>query len=84
MASQIVSVHSVSDLARRTRALIAKAQKNQEPIVITQRGREVAALLPIELYRELTARTPPRIRSPLLSRREDAGRFQVAMTMADG
>jgi prevent-host-death family protein len=83
MAIRIPSIHPISDLARDARGLVAKARERQEPVVITQRGREVAVLLPIEVYRELEARSRPRIVSPRLAKPEDARRFEMKMTVVD-
>ena len=43
---RIPEIRPISDLARDARALVARARERQEPIVITQRGRDVAVLLP--------------------------------------
>ena len=84
---RIPAIKSITDLAREAKLLVAQARESQEPIVITQRGREVAVLLPIELYRQLQeARTyhimspqggrTYRIMSPRLVNREDAALFK--------
>jgi prevent-host-death family protein len=78
---RIPLIHPISDLARDARALVVKMRERQEPIVITQRGREVAVLLPVELYRELESRAQPRIVSPRLARPEDARRFEMTMSV---
>ena len=83
MPIRIPAIHPISDLARDARGLIAKMADRHEPIVITQRGREVAVLLPVDLYRELEAHAQPRIVSPRLARPEDAPRFEMTMTIAD-
>ena len=83
MAIRIPFIHPLSELARDARALVAKARERNEPVVITQRGREVAVLLPVELYRELEARAQPRVPSPRLARPEDASRFSMTMTVSN-
>jgi prevent-host-death family protein len=83
MSIRIPLIHPISDLARDARALVAKVQERQEPVVITQRGPEVAVLLPVEVYRELEARSRPRIASPRLVKPEDTRRFEMTMTVVD-
>lgn len=78
---RIPSIHPISDLARDARELIARARSSHEPLVITQRGREVAVLLSVELYRELLLRAAPRLSTPRLARVEDAARCDMAMTV---
>jgi prevent-host-death family protein len=73
-------IRTVSDLARDVRALIERARQRQEPVIITQRGRDVAVFLPIELYRSLEERRVPRIVSPHLVHPEDAAKFRMEMT----
>jgi PHD/YefM family antitoxin component YafN of YafNO toxin-antitoxin module len=51
--------------------------------VITQRGREAAVLVPIELYREMERRAAVRIPSVRLVGPEDAARFQMELTIID-
>ncbi|MCL5961778.1 MAG: type II toxin-antitoxin system Phd/YefM family antitoxin [Chloroflexi bacterium] len=65
MAIRIPEIHPISDLARDARSLVERARRRQEPIVIAQRGREVAVLVPIELYRK---------------RRFDWAKFRMEMT----
>jgi prevent-host-death family protein len=67
----------VSDLARDARGLVARARERQEPIVITQRGREVAVLVPIEMYREMQSKRAARIASPRLVNPADAIAFRM-------
>jgi len=69
---------------RDARAVISEARSKHEPVVITQRGREVAVLLPVELYRELESRGPSRTMSPRLARPEDAKRFTMTVTVDRG
>ena len=52
MAVRIPEIHPITDLARDARALVERVRQRREPIVITQRGREVAVLVPVELYRK--------------------------------
>lgn len=74
-------IRPISDLARDAKAIVERARERQEPIVITQRGRDVAILLPIELYREMERKMPRRIASPRLVHPEDAKRLKVHMTI---
>lgn len=77
MAPQIPEIHPITDLARDARALVETARARKEPIVITQRAREVAVLVPIELYREMQSRLTAKIASPRLVHPRDAARFHV-------
>ena len=77
----IPEICPISDLARDAKALVERARQRHEPIVITQRGRDVAILLSIELYREMEQRRPYRIASPRLVHPEDAKRLQVHMSI---
>ena len=79
MEMRIPTIRSITDLAREAKGLVAEARKNQEPIVITQRGHDVAVLLPMELYRRLEANSRPSL-SPRLAHPEDAVRFTMNMT----
>ncbi|MGH7862520.1 MAG: type II toxin-antitoxin system Phd/YefM family antitoxin [Candidatus Dormibacteraceae bacterium] len=63
--------------------MIERARQRQEPVIITQRGRDVAVLVPIELYWTMERHMVPRVVSPHLVRPEDAGRFQMHMTVVD-
>lgn len=83
MVFHLPEIRPVSDLARDARALIERARQRQEPVIITQRGRDVAVLLPIELYRTMERRLMPRIVSPHLVNPDDAVRFQMQVTVAD-
>ena len=76
---KIPEICPISELARDARALVERARRRQEPIVITQRGRDAAVLVPIELYRQLERRGNHRLASPRLVHPEDAERF--AMTL---
>lgn len=80
MAIRIPEIHPISDLARDARSLVERARRRQEPIVIAQRGREVAVLVPIELYRKMESRIAHRIASPRLVHPEDAAKFRMEMT----
>jgi PHD/YefM family antitoxin component YafN of YafNO toxin-antitoxin module len=53
------------------------AGQRQEPIIITQRGRDAAVLLPIELYPRVEQQLAPKILSPRLARPEDVDRFRM-------
>src|SRR2546427_3150507 len=73
-------IRSITDLARDAKALVAEVQRTQEPMVITQRGREAAALVPVEFYRRLDAAAQPyRILTPRLVHREDAALFKMTV-----
>lgn len=74
-------IHPISDLVRDARKLIARARERQEPIVITQRGRDAAVLVPIELYRRTEQMLTARIMSPRLVHPEDAETFRMEMTI---
>jgi prevent-host-death family protein len=76
-------IHTISDLARDAKKLVQQVRERQEPIVITQRGREAAVLVPIELYREMERRAAVRIPSVRLVGPEDAARFQMELTIID-
>jgi len=75
MVLRIPEIRPLSDLARDARGLVARMRDRQEPIVITQRGRDVAVLLPVEVYRELERRLSARIDSPRLVDPHHAARF---------
>src|SRR5213080_4208895 len=79
--SRIPPIHPISDLARDARGLVGEARSKHEPIVITQRGREVAVLLSVELYRELQSQGTPRMVSPRLASSEDPSRFRMTVTV---
>lgn len=83
MAIRIPEIHPISDLARDARALVERVRQRQEPIVITQRGRDVAVLVPIELYRKLESLLAHRIVSPRLVRPEDAAKFRMEVTIIE-
>jgi prevent-host-death family protein len=83
MGQRLPEIHPISDLARDARALVARSRDQQEPIVITQRGRDVAVLLPIELFRDMQRRLGPRVVSPRLVRAEDAALFRKTLDPLD-
>ncbi len=79
----IPEIHPISDLARDAKALIERARQRQEPIVITQRGRDAAVIVPIELYRKLAARNLTHMPSIRLVNPEDAKDLQVELTIME-
>ena len=81
MSGQVPETRPVSDLVRDARKIIARARERQEPIVITQRGRDAAVLVPIELYRQTERMLSPHLLSPRLVRPEDAEKFRMEMTV---
>lgn len=81
MSARIPEIHPISDLVREARKLIARARERQEPIVITQRGRDAAVLVPIELYRRTEQMLSPHLLSPRLARPEDAEKFRMEVTV---
>ena len=87
MITTLPEIHPITDLARDARRLVERARERQAPIVITQRGRDAAVLLPIELYREMERRLVHRMVSPRLvaSVGADARHFEMRVTRdADG
>jgi len=83
MVYRVPEIHPISDLARNAKALIERARERQEPIVITQRGRDAAVLVPIELYRKMESRVFHRIVSPRLVHAEDAAKFRMELTIIE-
>jgi prevent-host-death family protein len=77
VALRLPEIHPISELARDARGLIARARERQEPIVITQRGRDVAVLLPVEVYRDMQQHLTARIVSPRLVNPADAETFRM-------
>jgi prevent-host-death family protein len=77
MVSRLPEIRPITDLARDARGLLERARQRQEPIIITQRGRDAAVLLPIELYRRVEQQLAPKILSPRLARPEDVDRFRM-------
>ena len=78
---RIPEICPITELARDARRLSERARRRQEPIVITQRGRDAAVLVPIELYRKLESGLNHRIVSPRLAHPEDAERFKMAVSV---
>ncbi|HEV8637753.1 MAG TPA: type II toxin-antitoxin system Phd/YefM family antitoxin [Chloroflexota bacterium] len=76
-------VRPITDLARGAGKLVELARQRRAPIVITQRGRDAAVLMPIELYREIEARLVRRIDSPRLVRPvgADPRHFEMEVTV---
>lgn len=83
MLVRIPEIHPISDLARDARGIVERVRQRQEPIVITQRGRDVAVLIPVELYRRLESLMALKIVSPRLARPEDAAHFKMQMTVVE-
>lgn len=81
MSGRVPEIRPISDLVRDARRLIARARERQEPIVITQRGRDTAVLVPIELYRKTEQMRTPHLLSPRLVRPEDAEKFRMEVTV---
>lgn len=80
---KIPEIRPISDLARDAKKLVALAREKQEPIVITQRGRDAAVLLPIELYRKLEEGRTFRMPSVRLANPEDAQFFVKTMEVLE-
>ncbi len=80
---RIPEIRPITDLARDARGLVERARQRQEPIVITQRGRDAAVLVPVELYRKLESRWSHRLVSPRLVHPEDAERLRMAMSVVE-
>jgi len=80
MVVRVPEIHPVSDLARDARSILERARQRQEPVVITQRGRDAAVLVPIELYRRMEAQLTRRVLSPRLVNPKDAAHFKMTMT----
>jgi prevent-host-death family protein len=83
MITRIPEIHPISDLARDAKSLVERARERQEPIVITQRGRDAAVLVPIELYRKMERQIVRQMASPRLVNPEDAKRLRMEMTVLD-
>jgi len=81
MSGRVPEIRPISDLVRDARRLIARARERQEPIVITQRGRDAAVIVPIELYRRTERMLSPQLLSPRLVRPEDAEKFRMDVTV---
>ncbi len=48
--AKIERIAPISDLQRRSRALVEQVRKTGEPVILTQRGRPAAMLVNYELY----------------------------------
>ena len=83
MLPRIPEIRPISDLARDAKGLIDRARDRQEPIVITQRGRDAAVLVPIELYRDMERRRPYRLPSPRFVNPADAERFRLTFEVIE-
>ena len=83
MSLKLPEIHPISDLARDARGLVARARERREPIVITQRGRDVAVLLPNELYRDMQNQRMARLVSPRLVDPADAIAFRMQFERVD-
>ncbi len=79
----IPEIHPISDLARDAKALIERARQRQEPIVITQRGRDAAVLVPIELYRRMQARSLVHMPNVRFVNPEDEKKFPVELSVIE-
>ncbi len=84
VALKLPEICPISDLARDARGLVARARERKEPIVITQRGRDVAVLLPIEVYREMQRNVTARMVSPRLVNPADAAAFRMRIEHREG
>jgi prevent-host-death family protein len=80
---KIPEIRPISDLARDAKKLVELARAKQEPIVITQRGRDAAVLLPIELYRKLQAGRTYKVPSVRLANPADAEFFKMKMEVIE-
>jgi len=80
---KIPEIRPISDLARDAKALVELARARQEPIVITQRGRDAAVLVPIELYRTLESGHTYHMPSVRLANPADARRFEMRMEVLE-
>jgi prevent-host-death family protein len=81
--THVPEIRPISDLVRDARGLIELARQKNEPVIITQRGRDVAVLVPIERYREMEKRHTPRIVSPRLVNPTDASKFRMNLTLIE-
>ncbi len=77
---KIPEVRPITDLARDARGIVERMRARKEPVVITQRGRDVAVLLPVELYRDLVAGNAHRVPGLRFSTPEQADDFRIEMT----
>ncbi len=80
---RIPEVHPITDLARDAKGLVDRMRARREPIIITQRGRDVAVLLPVELYRELERGFAHRVPGLRFTDPSQAEHFRVEMTVEE-
>jgi prevent-host-death family protein len=80
MEKQSYVRHSAEDLATDADSILDRTRQRQEPVVITQRGRDAAVLVPIELYRKMESLLTRRVASPRLVDLKDAERFKMTVT----
>jgi len=83
MIARLPEIRPISDLAREARSLVERARERQEPIVITQRGRDAAVLVPIELYRRIEQIARDRTSMPRRLHPEDAAKFRMEVTIVE-
>jgi prevent-host-death family protein len=83
MASRIPEILPVGDLASDPERVVERARQRQEPVVITEHGRDAAVLVPIELYRRMEQQIAHNVTSPRLLNPEDAARFTMTMTVEE-
>ncbi len=83
MVGMLTETFPITDLTRASRRLVERALARQVPIMITQLGREVAVLVPIERYREMDRRLVHRFESPRLVRPggADPAHFELYVTV---
>jgi prevent-host-death family protein len=78
---RIPAVHPITDLARDAKGLVERMRARGEPVIITQRGRDVAVLLPVEVYREMVERaTAHRVPGLRFTSPAQADDFRLEMT----
>lgn len=83
MIVRIPEIHPITDLVRDPRALVERVREREEPIVITQRGRAAAVLVPVEVSRTMESKLAPRIASPRLVQPRDAEKFRMELTIVE-
>lgn len=81
---RIPEVRPISDLARDAKGIVDRMRVRREPVVITQRGRDVAVLLPVELYRELERGFAHRVPGLRFSDPSQADDFRLEVTVDEG
>ncbi len=77
-------VRPITDLARDARGIVERMRQRREPVVITQRGRDVAVLLPVELYQEMERGSAHRVPGLRFSDPSQAEQFRLEMTVDEG